>query len=210
MYKTVFIDWYQTLSTSTFWSHLENPAYIHHALFEPLRRTLIEEQNAVFEDWLVGRINSEQVMAIVSERTGIPYGLIWDEFIAGFDHQCLVSEEIYGLVQTLRAHSIRVVIATDNMDCFNRWCVPALALDKHFDDILNSFYVGHLKKEFAGGKALFFHQYLVHHSIGPGESIIFDDSPNVRPATAIAGIEYRQIEPGVGLVSELQRLCEIF
>jgi FMN phosphatase YigB (HAD superfamily) len=208
MYNTVFIDWYQTLSISTFWSHLTDSHHKNHALYEPLRRALFEEQNQVFEGWLVGNINSERVMEILAQHTGIPYELIWDEFVVGFQHQSLVSEDIYDFIRDLRMSGVKVAIATDNMDCFNRWCVPALKLDEHFDDILNSFNIGHLKKEIAGKRSLFFDAYLERNNIGPGESILFDDSPNVEPATIIAGIEYCRIRSRNGLVTELQRLCE--
>ena len=208
MIKTVFIDWYQTLSTSKFWSHLEDSTHHHHTIVEPLRRTLFIEQNHVFEDWLVGRLSSEQIMQLLADHTGIPYEKVWQEFIAGFEYQSLVSDEILPMVELLRQRNIKVVIATDNMDCFNRWCVPALALDSHFDGVLNSFYIGHLKKEVVGGRALFFHDYLQQQGIGPGESIIFDDSPNLVHATRAAGIDYRQIEAGTGLLPELKRFCE--
>lgn len=208
MYTTVFIDWYRTLSTSQFWLHLEDPTHQYHSLLEPLRHTLFREQNWVFEDWLIGSLRSEQVMEILAQHTKIPYELIWHEFVSGFTHHKLVSEEIFDLIAELKAHNIWVVIATDNMDCFDRWCVPALALDSHFDDILNSFHIGHLKKDVADGRALFFDNYMKRHNIAPGESIIFDDSPNLGRATSVVGIEYCQIDPGIGLVPELHRFCE--
>ena len=41
----------------------------------------------------------------------------------------------------------RVVLVTDNMDCFDRFTVPELSLNTVFDDIANSYDHGRLKTE---------------------------------------------------------------
>jgi CRISPR/Cas system-associated endoribonuclease Cas2 len=65
---------------------------------------------------------------------------------------------------------------TGNMDSFTRFTVPALALDKYFDHISNSFYEGKLKTD-EGGKL--FLDYARKHKVCIEDCFVIDDSEKV-------------------------------
>jgi FMN phosphatase YigB (HAD superfamily) len=83
------------------------------------------------------------------------------------------------LVGKIRERGILVVIATDNMDTFNLFTVPALKLDLLFDDVLNSHMLGYLKDEInPPDKITFFDAFLEKHNLSYEDSILLDDSPD--------------------------------
>ncbi len=206
-YKNLFIDWHNTLSTSLFWGHLQDPAHTHHHLFRILQPLPPEIHQALFTPWMRGRVTSEEVIQAMSEKLSLDYHLIWQEFIRGCQSMQLLSEEIPLLISQIRAKGVKVVIATNNTDSFSRWTVPSLKLHEVFDAILNSADVKGLKWEIdEKGQSPFFADFLQRQGIHPGESALIDDNDSemARERTHRLGIAYRRIEPRTGLVPELR------
>lgn len=83
-----------------------------------------------------------------------------------------LSEEATQLIQELKRNA-RVVLATDNMDCFRRFTVPTQNFALLFDDILESSSLGRMKKDEAGRT---FTDYATSHSIAPERTYLIDDS----------------------------------
>ncbi len=72
----------------------------------------------------------------------------------------------------------KCVIATDNMDTFTRFTVPALRLSEHFDGILNSFERGVLKQDIDEqnpDRIPFFDEYLREYNLQCEDVVLTDD-----------------------------------
>jgi FMN phosphatase YigB (HAD superfamily) len=206
-YKSLFIDWHNTLSTSLFWGHLQDPAHPHHHLFRMLQPLPSDIQQTLFTPWMRGQVTSEEVIHAIAKKLNLDYHLIWQEFIRSCQSMQLLSAEIPSLISTIRARGVKVVIATNNTDSFSRWTVPSLKLHEVFDAILNSADAKSLKWEInEKGQSLFFADFLQRQDIHPGESALIDDnnSEMARERTRLFGIEYRRIEPQTGLILELR------
>lgn len=71
-----------------------------------------------------------------------------------------VSEDIVPIIKIIQSRNIKVLIATDNMDCFHRWTTKALDLNNIFDGILNSYYLKVRKNDFLNNTSLFFDPFM--------------------------------------------------
>jgi FMN phosphatase YigB (HAD superfamily) len=110
-------------------------------------------------------------------------------------------------LQAIREQGIKVVLATDNMDAFCRWTVPAMHLGGIFDAILDSASLGVLKDDLVGGRSPFFGPWLSDQRIAPSEAVLVDDSPPASAASAAAiGLETRLVEHPGKLASVLTQL----
>jgi FMN phosphatase YigB (HAD superfamily) len=204
-YDTIFVDWDGTLSASKFWQHWANDstkAKDHELIQERFFRT----PPNLLEDWMRGNWDSKTVAVEVSKRTGLNS----TNLLTGLEESCrqmqLVDPEILNIVSELRKNGTRVVIATDNMDTFTRWTVPALKLTKYFDGILNSHSLRALKKDkYQDGRSKFFSEYFAAHSIEPSRTILIDDSPR-NAMVQDFGIHYVQVAKDKSVLLVLQDL----
>jgi FMN phosphatase YigB (HAD superfamily) len=203
--QAVFIDWNGTLSTSKFWGHLEeqNPE-----VFSIIQTTLFQGNMSPYLDpWMRGVHDSEAVIAQLAKATGLTERMLYYEFIHAAKTMQLVSHDVLDQVAKLRQQGIKVVIATDNMDSFNRWTAPILQLNEHFDAILNSHSLRARKKDFdLAGDSKFFGRYLRQMNIDPRQTVIIDDTEDKGGVLLQYGMDYRKIEFGIGLVPELERI----
>jgi FMN phosphatase YigB (HAD superfamily) len=104
-------------------------------------------------------------------------------------------------VRAIRRSGVLVALATDNMDTFTRWTVPALGLGTLFDAILDSASLGTLKDDLTDGQSRFFGPWLSANGIAPAEAVLVDDSP---PRSAVAvGLGVRLVEHPAKLASIL-------
>lgn len=204
--KCLFLDWHNTLSTSLFWDHLNNPS--HHML-ESITSFLFKDPirfSTVLEPWMRGERTSEEIIHLLCQETAFDPSIVFYELMVSCQQMQFVSQDIPHYISSIRAKGIKVVIATDNMDTFLRWTVPRLHLYHLFDDILCSSDVKGLKSDIKPDEtSTFFAQFLQKHHIGRGESLLLDDG-NEEFGNVIRrfGIEYQQVSPGVGLVPALQ------
>jgi FMN phosphatase YigB (HAD superfamily) len=151
-----------------------------------------------------GQITSENILKKIAECTGISFDVLFEELVNSCQKMEYSTDRFIKLIAQIRHLGIRVVIATDNMDSFPRWTVPALGLEKMFDDILDSYTLKVLKRDFdVKGNSLFFSDYLRSVDIAPRECILIDDSEDKGNKIQNYGIEYRRIEPIIGLEPEL-------
>ncbi|GLV55093.1 hypothetical protein KDH_19400 [Dictyobacter sp. S3.2.2.5] len=210
-YKCVFLDWALTLSNSLFWEHFNDPEHAHFQTFQMIQRTLFQDPafSQMLLDWMRGRFTSEDVIAALCQHdAALDPRMMLDELALSCSKMQFVSPQIPTYVAQLQARGIKVVIATDNMDTFTRWTVPALQLRTLFDDVLNSYDLQALKEDInESGRSAFFGTYLKSQGLEPGQSVLIDDSgEDCGRRIRSFGIDYRRIEPRVGLVPELQKL----
>jgi FMN phosphatase YigB (HAD superfamily) len=192
---TIFLDWDGTLSVSRFWAHW---AHIRPSDFEAIQ-AVWRDQPDLITSWMRGGLTAETYV----DRLAAASGLSSAELLEGLSVSCQAMEFIDGsvleLLSRLRQTGVRVVIATDNMDAFRRWTVPALGLQNQFDDILDSYSLGALKKDQdPSGRSRFFGTYLDQHQLHPRQALLVDDSASNHVVEQF-GISYVKIDRGASL-----------
>jgi FMN phosphatase YigB (HAD superfamily) len=137
--NTLFVDFHGTICHDDFWRSLAEED------FRRVQKALFETDASLVNEWMRGEHTSEEINGFAAERTGLDYDLLWQ----AFTHDCKsmrVSHELLSVIKLLR-DTHRIVLITDNMDCFDRFTVPELSLNTVFDDIANSYNHGRLKTE---------------------------------------------------------------
>jgi FMN phosphatase YigB (HAD superfamily) len=199
--KVVFIDWDQTLSTSRFWGQWETS---RPQLYELIQKHLFGSGSTAPQAWMRGQVNAEQVIKQLALATGIEEETLLGELKRSCQAMELIDPSVKQTITTLRSQGINVVIATDNMDTFPRWTVPALGLADVVDGILDSHTLGVLKKDTdTKGKSRFFQPYLSRQGVEPREAVLFDD--NARYVEGF-GIQYVQVTASQPLGTRLSHL----
>lgn len=191
--KLVFVDWYGTLSNSTFWGHIPSTDPNLYPLRQAAEATLFGELSDLVIPWMKGQHTTEQIVSIISQKSSHSEEQLFSQFVLSAK-QMIIDPEVVALVEQLRNSGTKVVIATDNMDSFARWTTPALNLTNHFDGILNSYEQKALKKDFdSSGQSLFFGNYLKENNLRPEECVLIDDSDDKNGNLQKLGIVYQKI-----------------
>ncbi len=205
MIKVIFVDWYDTLSESKFWDHLKEN---DNQTLDKINKALFGEKD-IINPWMRGIWTSEEVVRLISKNMRLDYKKIFAEFVVSCQKMKFVSNKIPQLTNQLRMKGYKVIIATDNMDSFTRWTIPAMGIHDIFDGVLNSFDIKALKRDPGeDGKSLFFKDFLKKYNLKGGESILFDDGEDKNGVIGSLGIEYRKISESNSLVSELEKLLK--
>jgi FMN phosphatase YigB (HAD superfamily) len=208
-YKTIFIDWHGTLSNSRFWDrwakdidkqHLHQQA--QYALFEDAEGLLI------LKDWMRGLRSVNNVISYLHEATGIPAAELEDELRYTSENMAFINHDVVDRIETLRSMGAKVLIASDNMDTFRLWTIPALGLEGLFDGILTSERRGALKSEVnEDGFSPFFSLYLRQNNIQPGEAVLIDDNQELKLVESL-GIDFLHVNAVADLVHHLDDLIQ--
>jgi hypothetical protein len=207
IYKIVFIDWYATLSHSIFWGHWRQEGHVYSSHLPKIQSLWLNELAPVLVPWMRGELTAEEFVALVAPHIPIDHDTLLSEFIFSCRNMRLVSERIPSLVRQLQQQGCKVVVATDNMDCFSRWTVPALGLNLLFDDILNSHSLRCIKEDLDNnGHSMFFSSYLMQHNVAAEDCVLIDDSNQLGAIVSQMGMPYRHITQRDGLVVELEDL----
>lgn len=182
-YEAIFVDWGGTLSNSRFWErwkddpeYSERYARIQSALFESAAG------KSLVRDWMTGFKNRNHALTYLNEHEGLPVDELEDELRYSAQNMKLIEPDVLSTIRSLRDMGKMVVIATDNMDTFSDWTVPALKLDEHFDDILTSSSLRVTKTTMSSmyNRSTFFYGYLNEMGIAPENSLLIDDSLDVK------------------------------
>ena len=161
--KTLFVDFDGTICHDRFWRSLSDAEYTL------IQSVLFGTDPTIAKDWMCGTYTSEDINQLVSKKTKLVYAYLWQNFV--YDCQTMrIDPEILAVVTALRQH-YSVVLITGNMDCFSRFTIPALRLEKYFDRIVNSADEGQLKTENNGETFL---KYLTGNI---NDAILIEDSP---------------------------------
>jgi FMN phosphatase YigB (HAD superfamily) len=200
--RVVFVDWYRTLSTSLFWQ--QTPGCRLSAADSARAESYVFSRAELLRQWMVGAVAAETVCTLAAGSLGLPAA----DLLADLEHNCRGMEfddpASVDALQAIREQGIKVVLATDNMDTFYRWTVPALRLGGMFDAILDSASLGVLKKDLVDGHSPFFGPWLSDQRVAPAEAVLVDDSP---PESAAAiGLETRLVQNPGKLASVLTQL----
>ena len=179
MKRVIFIDWNRTLSFDLFWGHLKDGRHPNHHHLAPIEEWLFVKNRELIYPWMRGDISVEDIIERMSNDTKIPAKIILQELRHSCEimQYCIVGLE--GLVGDIQARGVKVVIATDNMDTFSRFTVPALKIDQLFDAYLNSYDMKHLKDdEEPADRIVFFDDFLAKNNLTYADVVLLDDSPD--------------------------------
>ncbi len=207
-YDIVFVDWNGTLSDSCFWERwrddpeqAEKYAKIQHALFESATG------RSLMKSWMTGFKDSDAALTYLTESTRVPRDELEDELRYSAENMKLIDEDVLPTIQKLRDIGKLVVIATDNMDTFDKWTVPALGLNEHFDDVLNSSKVRVLKSQVSSmyNRSQFFFQYMREMGVAPENTVLIDDSLDVKGLESV-GINFKHVTDGQPLSYHLDTI----
>lgn len=170
--KVVFVDWHKTLCSCSFFHHLEKKDA---ALYEKLDHRLFEEMPVEdFIEWMRGNIFKDEIVKRLAGND-LPCSEIAALLKQGCETMSLDRKDYLKWIKKIRKKGKKAVIATDNVDTFDDYTVPALRLNRYFDDILSSFRLKRLKKDAEGKKLLFFDDFLKKNGIKYEEAMLIDD-----------------------------------
>lgn len=140
------------------------------------------------------KLTSEDVNKKIADEIKVDFDKVHKEFIKGCKLMEFVTPKIPSLIKKLRKLGTKVYIASNNMDSFDRWTIPAMKLEELFDGIINSFTIKALKHDFdESGKSLFFDGILNIEDVKPHETILIDDSEDKGGLLTNYGINYVRI-----------------
>ena len=196
-YEAVFVDWHGTLSESLLWGGWQNhPRY--GGRYEKIQRALFAatgDEALLVQQWMTGFKEYPEVLEYTASRTGIFRSVLESELQRSAENMAIIDEDqVLKSVRRLREAGKHVVIATDNMDVFDKWTVPSLDLRSHFDDVLNSSAIGKLKSTITtpdAGVLPFFADYMESEGFDPEAGVLIDD---MRDAETIRRIENMGID----------------
>lgn len=142
MLQTLFIDFDGTICRDKFWRSLDD------AKASLVQNTIFKKNQVLLVEWMCGKHTSEKVNEFISKETGLEFQALWEVFV--YDCKTMsVDQDLLSLIAELR-RKFHVVLVTGNMDCFDRFTIPALNLENHFDVIVNSYNEGQLKSTNGG------------------------------------------------------------
>ena len=181
---TIFLDWYNTSTHNTFWGHWaqDNRKFE----LDKINQALFIDRPDLVDEWMRGACSCKFITEYLETKTGIRRDHLLKGLVQSSQEQQLLPE-ILPLIKQLQEKGIFVGIATDNMDVFTRWTLPALNLERYFDEIICSTDIGALKCDVSeNGSLEFFRKYLSKQNLQPQDCILIDDSSIVE-RTVLAG-----------------------
>lgn len=207
-YKTIFFDWHKTLSHCDFWVQLKDPLHDRHHWHENIINYLFGENKELIQEWMRGKVDEGSILEKVSEKFSYPIKPLRDDLAESCRAMTFLSDEILPLIAQLRQRGIRCVVATDNMDVFRRYVVPALELDKHFDDVLVSFDQRHLKFDVpeSGEAPTFFRSYLEKYDLQYSEVLLIDDRVDTSGTFEKLGFDMFEVQDTAALLGHVRAL----
>ncbi len=139
MKPLLLIDYDGTVCFDRFWRSIEPD------VFAQIQYHLFGTDRHLLQDWMRGKLSSEEINQFLAERINVEYSKLWQVFVE--DCQSMyINKATLTKINKLRK-KFRTILLTDNMDCFSRFTVPALKLADYFDEILNSADHGSMKDD---------------------------------------------------------------
>lgn len=141
--QNIFIDFDGTVCFDYFWRSA--PQEVN----KIITKFLFQDNVQLIENWMRGKLLSEDIATLIAKNTGLDYDLIYDILVKDCQNM-YISPELLQAISDLGKNNTTILI-TDNMDCFNRFTKPALQLEKYFSFIFNSCDFGILKDDTTSG-----------------------------------------------------------
>lgn len=141
--QNIFIDFDGTVCFDYFWRSA--PQEVN----KIITKFLFQDNVQLIENWMRGKLLSEDIATLIAKNTGLNYDLIYNILVKDCQNM-YISPELLQAISDLGKNNTTILI-TDNMDCFNRFTKPALQLEKYFSFIFNSCDFGILKDDTTSG-----------------------------------------------------------
>lgn len=202
--KAIFIDWNKTLSNSLFWEHLQDINHQNNKYLEKIEKSMFQNNRHLINPWMRGEHTSEDVAKILSEDSGVDQEIILKELAESCKQMKYVADEIPELINKIKAKGIKAVIATDNMDTFERFTIPAMKLEELFDDFLISHSLRLLKGDLQENSIPFFDEYLNKHNLTYRDTVLLDDCIDETGTYDKLGLKIIQITSPEKLINVLK------
>lgn len=202
----ILLDWHQTLSVSRFWGPwLDSDDPSRREVAVRMAESLFGEPSSQLDPWCRGALSAEQVVHTVAVQAGLDPLLVMEGLEASCRGMQLLSDKTLPKVDVLRGRGVRVRIATDNMDTFSRWTVPAMGLSRWFDPAdLGAVKNAPLDDR---GRHPFFSDLL--DGLEPGARVyLVDDGHATASAVEPLGITFCHVTPDCDVVAWLDLLAE--
>lgn len=215
-YKTIFIDWSGTLSDSKFWGRWADDT-TNRDKYDLIQKALFDspEGQIVLHDWLLDLYSADNVLQYVSKATGIALQELKDELYYSAEHMTFTDPSCIETIQKLRKSGVKVVIASDNMDVFRLYTAMSLKLYDLFDDIITSDEKGAMKSQLDDTEdeneaqySPFFSPYLEDHELDEGESVLIDNSADLKSTVSALGIDFMHVSPTHTLAECLSEIAK--
>ena len=194
--KNILIDFNYTLCFDYFWRSAEASERAIIAEF------LFKQNIKLVDDWMIGKYSSEDINRFLAEKLNIDYEYLWNIFIEDCKTM-YIEPELIALIKKLRQKA-KVFLVTDNMDCFDRFTVPALSLHEVFDGIYNSY--NHQCLKSSG----LFNVVKEIENIEFPHSLLIDDSKTVINIFTQLGGEVLSVSSSEDTFEILTRLANLF
>ncbi len=205
-YKTIFFDWNKTLSHSLFWSQLANPKHERHEWYKNIGNFIFVKNTHIINDWMRGDIDEDHIADMIFDAFAYPKKQVIDDLAESCRQMQFVSEDVLPLIKKIRVKGVKCVIATDNMDSFSKYTVPALNLLHYFDDILVSFERKKLKFDCEEGFIPFFNAYIIREGLTYDDVVLVDDCIDKSGIYGHLGFNIAQVHDSDDFVEKLQKL----
>ena len=183
MKPILFVDFNGVQSYLPFWSSLLDPSHQLHSRLADIEELIFRRDPQLVREWMLGEYTSEDIHELIERELGIPKS----ELFPIFEQDCRnidIHPEIQTALRTLKSRYY-LILATGNMDSFDRFTIPAHPeLEETFDEIHNSYNIG-IHKPDQNGK--YFTDVMTKQGVEPSICHLIDDSGSSCAAFRQAG-----------------------
>ncbi|MCA9014358.1 MAG: hypothetical protein KDA77_03410 [Planctomycetaceae bacterium] len=186
--KVIFVDWHGVLSRDPFWiSILHNQCHPLHQQLSKATENLFNRQVDRVHHWMRGELTANQIIESfqITPGTNFPRDYLNHKLIEDCQYM-RINVALVRYLEEAKTTGIKIVLATDNMDCFNdaiqqaqqqRKCVEGETISftstvQLFDGILCSSERRVLKRE---NPQHFYADWLKRQSLEFSDSLLLDD-----------------------------------
>lgn len=189
--KVIFVDWHGVLSRDPFWlSILHNSDHPLHSQLMNATEVLFQDETLI-HDWMRGDVSANQVLEglDIELDDSFPPGYLRRKLVEDCELM-QVNQRLVQILRETRQQGIGIVLATDNMDCFQEAFLqarqqvssttqsaaqPANSFPRIaplFDDVICSSAQQVLKRE---DPRRFFGSWLSEHALDFRDALLLDD-----------------------------------
>ena len=189
--KVIFVDWHGVLSRDPFWlSILHNSDHRLHSQLTDTTEVLFQDESLI-HDWMRGDVSAHQILDSldIEPDDSFPSDYLRRKLVE--DCQLMqVNQRLVQILREIRQQGIGIVLATDNMDCFQEALQDANAqrplttqsvegatvsfrqVAQLFDEVLCSCSQRVLKRE---NPERFYGNWLSEHALEFEDALLLDD-----------------------------------
>lgn len=206
--KALFLDWNKTLSNSLFWSQLADKEHDYNSYHEPIIKWLFKDNSHLINEWMRGDKTSRDICRMISEKNNLDEAVVYGELAKSCKKMEFCSPRIKDLIVKIKQKGIKVIIATDNMDTFQKFTVTGMRLNTLFDDFLISYEKKVLKYDTKDKEIPFFDSFLKKNNWSYEDVVLIDDSEDKTGVYKKLGFEIKLVNEKNNLLKHLKKFAK--